>query len=208
MKLQLALDGSLQNSLAILDLVADKIDILEMGTPLLFQEGIRAASILHAQFPDLSLLADLKIVDAGQAEASIAFEAGCDYATVLGLASNATVEGALQAARGYGSTIMVDMLQVPDLLGRTRELIAVGCQLFCVHTAYDLHTSGATPFAELSQLRHALPDTALAVAGGIGPHNLSHVLPLQPEIVIVGSAITQAVDPRQAASAIREQIDS
>jgi len=208
MKLQLALDGSLQDGLAILDLVADKIDILEIGTPLLFQEGIRAASALHAQFPDLTLLADLKIVDAGQAEASIAFEAGCDYVTVLGFASDATVEGALQASRDFGSTIMVDMLQVPDLLSRTRELTTLGCQLFCVHTAYDLHTSGATPFAELSQLRHALPHAALAVAGGIGPHNLSHVLPLQPEIVVVGGAITQAVDPRQAAIAIREQIDS
>lgn len=208
MKLQLALDGSLHDSLSILDLVADQIDIAEVGTPLLFREGIGAVATIHDQFPGLTLLADLKIADAGQVEASIAFEAGCDYATVLGFVSNATVDGALQAARTFGSTIMVDLLQVPDLLTRTKELIALGCQLFCVHTAYDLHTSGATPFAELDQLRHALPHAALAVAGGIGPHNLSHVLLLRPEIVIVGSAITQAADPRQAAIAIREQIDS
>jgi 3-hexulose-6-phosphate synthase len=207
MKLQLALDGSLRDGLSVLDLVADQVDIAELGTPLLFQEGISAVSTIHTQFPSLALLADLKIVDAGQAEASIAFEAGCDYATVLGIASDATVKGALQAAHTYGSTIMIDMLQVPDPLTRAEKLLALGCQLFCVHTAYDLHTSGATPFTELEQLRQAFPNTALAVAGGIGPSNLLHVLPLQPEIVIVGSAITQAADPRQAAMAIREQID-
>jgi 3-hexulose-6-phosphate synthase len=208
MKLQLALDGPLDDSLSILDHVADQIDIAELGTPLLYREGIGAAAEIHAQFPALTLLADLKIVDAGQVEASIAFEVGCDYATVLGIASDATVAGALKAAEAHGAMIMVDMLQVPDPLGRARELMALGCQLLCVHTAYDLHTKGDTPFAGLRQLRQALPQTALAVAGGIGPHNLSHVLPLQPEIIIVGSAITQAADPRQVVIAIREQIDS
>jgi 3-hexulose-6-phosphate synthase len=208
MKLQLALDGPLRDSLSILDLVADQIDIIEIGTPLLYREGIGAVAAIHGQFPNLTLLADLKIVDAGQVEASIAFEAGCDYVTVLGIASDATVAGALRAAKEHGSMIMVDMLQVPDQLKRARELITLGCQLLCVHTAYDLHTMGDTPFAALSELRNALPQVALAVAGGIGPHNLSHVLPLRPEIVIVGSAITQAADPRQVAIAIREQIDS
>jgi len=208
MKLQLALDGTLQESLSILNIVADQIDIAEIGTPLLYREGIGVAGVIRNAFPNIPLLADLKIVDAGLAEASIAFEAGCEYATILGIASNITVSGALQAMHKYKNTLMVDMLQVPDLLTRTRELIALGCQLFCIHTAYDLHTAGATPFADLSQLRHALPQTALAVAGGIGPHNLSHVLPLRPEIVIVGSAITQAANPRQAAITIREQIDS
>jgi len=208
MKLQLALDGTLRESLSILDLVADQIDIAEIGTPLLYREGIRAATEIHNQFPSLTLLADLKIIDAGQAEASIAFEAGCGYVTVLGLASDTTVAGALQAARSSGSILMVDMLQVPDQLDRTRALIALGCQLFCVHTAYDLHTTGATPFNDLRQMRQAFPKVALAVAGGIGPQNLSYVLPLRPEIVIVGSSITQADDPRQAVVAIREQIDS
>jgi 3-hexulose-6-phosphate synthase len=208
MKLQLALDGPLRDSLSILDLVVDQIDIAEIGTPLLYREGIGATAAIHAQFPALTLLADLKIVDAGQVEASIAFEAGCDYVTVLGIASDATVAGALQAAEKHGSMVMVDMLQVPDQLKRARELITLGCQLLCVHTAYDLHSTGDTPFAALSQLRNALPQVALAVAGGVGPHNVSHVLPLRPEIVIVGSAITQAANPRQAAIAIREQIDT
>jgi 3-hexulose-6-phosphate synthase len=208
MKLQLALDGPLNDSLSILDLVADQMDIAEIGTPLLYREGIGAAAAIHDQFPSLTLLADLKIIDAGRIEASIAFEAGCDYVTVLGIASDATVAGALRAAEEHGSMIMVDMLQIPDQIQRARELIRLGCQLLCVHTAYDLHATGDTPFAALSQLHHALPQVALAVAGGIGPHNLSHVLPLRPEIIIVGSAITQAADPLQAAIAIREQIDS
>ena len=45
--------------------------------------------------PTATLLADLKIVDAGELEAQIGFDAGADIVTVLGVAHDVTIQGAL-----------------------------------------------------------------------------------------------------------------
>ena len=73
LRLQVALDGDLEGSRSILQKIRPYIDIAEVGTPLIFREGLRAIHVLHEAFPDLSVLADLKIVDAGKHEATLAF---------------------------------------------------------------------------------------------------------------------------------------
>jgi 3-hexulose-6-phosphate synthase len=102
MKLQVALDGGLEDSLAVLRAVYDYIDIAEIGTPLIFREGLHVARVFRQEFPALTILADLKIMDAGKHEAALAFEAGCDFVTVLGVTQDKTVRGALKAAAGFG----------------------------------------------------------------------------------------------------------
>jgi 3-hexulose-6-phosphate synthase len=42
------------------------------------------------------------------------------------------------------------------------------------------------------------------VAGGIGLDTIDAVVALEPAIIVVGSAITKAADPAEAARAIRE----
>jgi len=206
MKLQVALDGDLASSRAILTQVHEFIDIAEIGTPLIYREGMNAVRILRADYPQLTLLADLKIMDAGEEEAAIAFEAGADIVTVLGVAHDNTVRGAVAAARQFGKQVLVDMLQVGDLAGRGLELLALGCDYLCIHTAYDLQHSGATPFAHLQHLREALPDGPLAVAGGVKPDTLDSLLVFKPEIVVVGGAISRAANPAEIARRMYERI--
>lgn len=204
MKLQLALDDTFEGGLAILAMAHPYIDIAEIGTPLLCREGIAAARRFRSAFPNLPLLADMKIVDAGEQEAEIAFQAGCDCVSVLGLAPQETIHGALRAARRNSGEVMIDMLQVPDLVPRARALLALGCHLLCIHTPHDLVDTGADPLRELKGLRDALPDAPLAVAGGIGLDALPAIAALRPQVVIIGSAITGASDPAAAARAMRQ----
>ena len=208
MKLQVALDGPIDHSLAILQVIHPYIDIAEIGTPLIYREGIGAALRVRQAFPDLTLLADLKIMDAGEDEAIIAFTAGCDIVTVLGLAADVTVRGVLAAAQDFSRQMMVDMIQVPDLEVRSRELLEMGCHLLCVHTAYDLQTDDSTPLDDLRCLRRSLPGAPFAVAGGIGMNTIDEVVKLAPKVVVVGAAITGASDPAQVAQAIRRRINS
>ncbi len=207
MRLQLALDGDLDSSLAVLQAVHSYIDIAEIGTPLVYREGIAAARRLRESFPELTLLADLKIMDAGAEEAAIAFEAGCDIVTVLGVAQDETLKGALDSARRFGKEILVDLISISDPAARVPALLAMGCHYLCVHTAYDLRAT-QSPLEHLQQLRRRWPEARLAVAGGIKLSNVDAVLALNPEIVVVGSAITTADDPAQVACAFHERIMS
>ncbi len=206
-QLQIALDGELSVALDILAQAHPFIDIAEVGTPLVFREGMSALRAFRAAYTRLTIVADLKIMDAGEAEADIAFDADADVVTVMALASDATIEGALRSARRHQKQVMVDLMQVPDLLERARQLLALGCQLLCLHTAHDLQSAQASPYAQLAQLREALPAAGLAIAGGVKLPALEHILPLSPQIIIVGSAITATSDPRYAAQQFRERIN-
>ena len=76
-KLQLALDRvDLSGVMAVLQEVGDLVDIVEIGTPVIIREGVRAVAETKRAFPKMEVLADLKIMDAGEYEASIAFDAG------------------------------------------------------------------------------------------------------------------------------------
>lgn len=208
MRLQLALDGRFDDSLEILTQVSTYVDIAELGTPLILREGLSAAGRLRQAFPDTTLLADLKIMDAGEEEAALAFDAGCDIVTVLGVAHDRTISGAVRAARSRGRQVMVDMMQVSDMVSRARGLLELGCDYLCVHIAYDLQSSQQSPLTDLRRLRGALPDASLAAAGGIKLETIETVAALNPAIVVVGGAITRAANPAQAASRIRERMNA
>jgi 3-hexulose-6-phosphate synthase len=207
MKLQVALDGGLEDSLAVLRAVYDYIDIAEIGTPLIFREGLHVARVFRQEFPALTILADLKIMDAGEHEAALAFEAGCDLVTVLGVTQDKTVRGALKAAADFGRQVMVDLMQVRNLVPRSRKLLDLGCHCLCVHTAYDLQTPGISPLDDLARLRESFPAASLAVAGGLSPASLSALKPYHPDIIIVGGAIVTATNPAQVARAMRAEMD-
>ena len=208
MQLQIALDGTLAESLTVLEAAAPYVDIVEIGTPLVLREGARAIEQIKTAYPDLPLLADFKIMDAGEEEAAIAFESGADIVTVMGMTQNSTITGAVMAARRYDGKIMVDLMSVSDSVRRGKSLLAAGCDYLCVHTAFDLHTNGASPLENLRFLRTQLPHAPFAVAGGINHQTIDAIAALNPAIVVVGSAITGASDPAGAACRLKERMNT
>ena len=71
MKLQIALDTlTINECIELLDDVKDYVDIIEVGTPFLLEEGNKPVRIFKERYPNLKILADTKIMDAGELEAS------------------------------------------------------------------------------------------------------------------------------------------
>ncbi|MBE3072478.1 MAG: orotidine 5'-phosphate decarboxylase [Acidobacteria bacterium] len=211
-RLQLAIDFlEADGAEALLAKVRDLIDIVEVGTPVIIRDGVGTVRRLHGSFPDLSILADLKIADGGRFEASLAFEAGARIVTVMATAADVTVAEAVHAAREHGGEIMVDLMGVKDIARRAAQVERLGVHYVCVHTAVDEQRAGARvvgrALAGLRAVSRALRTAGTAVAGGITPVTARELAPLAPSIVIVGSGITRAVDPRAAAAAIREALD-
>jgi 3-hexulose-6-phosphate synthase len=209
MKLQLAIDLlDVQGVQTLLEEVIDLIDIVEIGTPLILQEGMAFVRKIKASYPAATLLADLKIVDAGELEAQIGFDAGADIVTVLGLADDVTIQGALDAARKRGKQIMVDLISVKDVQKRVRELEMLGVDHVCVHTAFDVQSQGRNPLEELRLVEMVRNKAQIAVAGGIKPETLRKALSYHPDIVVVGSFVTGHPEKRQATLEIKRLLES
>ena len=106
MKLQLALDDiTLDDAVELLDKVHTYVDIIEVGSPFIIEEGMRPVRIFKEKYPDCEILADTKIMDAGEYEAEETFKAGADYCTVLGVTDTLTIEGCVKAAKEYGNDL-------------------------------------------------------------------------------------------------------
>lgn len=85
MKLQAALDTlTLDECLDLLRETHGAVDVAEVGTPFVIEEGMAPVKAIKAAFPQIEVLADAKIMDAGEFEADKCFEAGADIVTVLG----------------------------------------------------------------------------------------------------------------------------
>lgn len=169
---------------------------------------MKALHAIRERYPQLALLADLKIMDAGEEEAAIAFEAGASYVTVLGVTQDKTIEGAVRSAQRYAGKIVVDMMQVANPLERGQHLIELGCDLLCLHTAFDLQSQHESPYSQLAHLNQHIDRSHLAIAGGIQQNNLHHILPFLPAIIVVGGAITRSAAPAQSAAHIRKAIET
>lgn len=207
MKLQLALDDlSLEQAIALAERVRDHIDIIEAGTPLIYGYGMAAVRALKERFPEKLVLADMKIMDSGALETEEAMDAGADYVTVLGVSEDATVKNCLEAAARYGREVVVDMICVPDLPGRIRELEALGVQGLAVHTGVDQQAAGRTPLDDLRLMTACVRRAKISVAGGIRPGTAAEYAACRPEVLIVGGGIVHAPDPVAAAAAIARQL--
>ena len=205
MKLQLALDlVTLNEALAILKEVHDLVDIVEVGTPWIVREGVAPLKAIRAAFPDATLLADTKIMDAGRQEALYALEAGADIVTVLGVADDATIRAATAEAHRLGRKILADMINVSNLERRAREIDRLGVDSICVHTGFDVQCAGRTPVEELRLVSRAVSRRIVAAAGGVNLANIAAVAAERPAVVIIGGGITGQPNKREVAAKMRE----
>lgn len=198
-KLQIAFDMiDPEQAGKLLTQVKEWVDIVEVGTPLIKAVGVKAVVALRKMAGDKLFCADLKTMDAGRLEAELAFQAGADMITVLGLSSDVTISAAIAEAEKRGKHVVADLIGVPDKAARAQELARLGVHYLGVHSGYDEQTQGADPLADLRRLSN-LSSLPLAVAGGIGLHNIAAIAVCRPAIIIVGSKITAAADPAEAA---------
>jgi len=179
---------------------------LEAGTPLIKSEGVEAIRKLRAEFPAHTIVADMKIMDAGRIEVESAAKAGAGIIDVLGTATDATIAECLQAGKNYGAKIAVDLIAVADPVARAKQVEALGADYISVHVAIDEQMRGRDPFAILAEVSRAV-HVPVGVAGGINSETAAAAVAHGASYVIVGGAITKALDPAAATREIRRALD-
>jgi len=206
MFLQIALDMlHTKDAMHILEKVAEYVDIIEVGTPLLKHEGIGIVRKIRNEYPEHQLLVDLKTMDVGEYEANFAFDAGGDIVTVLGVAHIETIKGAKKAAQHHHKKVMVDLIGTSNRTQKLKQLETLDIDYLGIHSGIDQQQIGQSPLQDIHDVKN-VTKTPLAIAGGINLNNISDAAAHQPSIIIVGGAITGSDQPAWVARSMKELI--
>ncbi|MDX2031886.1 MAG: orotidine 5'-phosphate decarboxylase / HUMPS family protein [Blastocatellia bacterium] len=210
MKLQLALDTpDLTHELDLAGKVAAYVDLIEAGTPLLIREGIRVVRELRRRHRGRPIVADIKVIDAGEPIAELAFAAGASVVTVLGSAPDSLIDRVVRSAGRYDGQVMADSLSVQDIPARARQLRDLGVNSICVNRR-GFKREKLSREEKLQNLGELLKQIELPVylAGGIDIPELTLLRDLPLAGVIVGAAIAEAPSPIDAARKMRAVLDA
>ncbi|MEO6529781.1 MAG: 3-hexulose-6-phosphate synthase [Specibacter sp.] len=206
MKLQVAIDLlTTEDALELAGKVAEYVDIIELGTPLIKAAGLSVVTAVKKAHPDKIVFADMKTMDAGELEADIAFKAGADLVTVLGSADDSTISGAVKAAKAHNKGIVVDLIGVADKAARAKEVRALGAKFVEMHAGLD---EQAKPGFDLTGLLRAGEESRVpfSVAGGVSLTTIEAVQRAGADVAVAGGAIYGAADPALAAKQLRAAI--
>jgi 3-hexulose-6-phosphate synthase len=206
MKLQVAMDLlTVDDALELAGKVAEYVDIIELGTPLIKAAGLAAVTAVKQAHPDKIVFADMKTMDAGELEADIAFKAGADLVSVLGSADDSTIAGAVKAAQAHNKGIVVDLIGVANKVARAKEARALGAKFVEFHAGLD---EQAQPGYDLRGLLSAGEEARVpvSVAGGVNASTLQAVQRAGADVAVAGSAIYSAADPALAAKELKAAI--
>jgi 3-hexulose-6-phosphate synthase len=113
------------------------VDWLEVGTPLLAFEGVRAIGALSHAFPGVPVLADFKMMDGVRKYVLATAEQGGHLASICGVASDASIRAAVKAGQEAGVRVVVDLYAAPDKVERATEVEAMDVDIVYVHFGAD-----------------------------------------------------------------------
>lgn len=181
-------------------------DWIEAGTPLIKSEGMQAVRSLRDHFPQVTIIADMKVADTGAIEVEMAAKAGADIVCILAEADDAVVAEAVRAARLYGIRLMADLINARDPKARALQLESMGVDIICAHVGIDQQMTGKDTLDLLSTLAGTVR-IPVAVAGGIDAESAGEAVRHGAGIVIVGGWIIRSADVTASTRKIRAAMD-
>jgi 3-hexulose-6-phosphate synthase len=179
-----------------------KAIILEAGTPLIKSYGVDSIRLLRSIPGSGPIIADTKTMDTGRLELSLAAEAGADAVTVLSLAPDETIAEMVDEGEKRGVAVIGDLIGHPNPIEGAKKLIGNGVHIVLFHIGIDVQKKmGITATSRADLVRRIKQEIGgvIAVAGGIKPGETSSLADAGADIVIIGTGITRAKDPRNAA---------
>lgn len=208
-KLQVALDVyDKDEAIQIVKEIANEIDVIEIGTILCLSEGMHAIRKMRTNFPDKTILADVRIVKAGSKIAEMAFEAGANWVTVMSYATEDTVDAVVKTAKKYNGDVQIELCEGWDY-DLVRSLREKGIEQFIYHRSTEVvdQSSASWSAGELTLVDELTGmGCKLSVTGGIKATDIPRFEGKNLFIIIAGRAICQAENRQKAAQSYNEAL--
>ncbi len=199
MKLQLSFETpDLNKALDIAEQTQEFADVFEIGSLLLAHHGIEAVKQFRAHFPEMTLLADIKVVDRPKAFVEACIKAGANWITVLSGTSKSVIHRACSTAHDNNAKIMLDLIDASSLGQSALEAKSLGVNALLFHKPIDQ----ANELAFLDDWDMVAGNTELPVyvSARITRQTIQDVFRVSPSGIVLSDAILEADNPREEAA--------
>lgn len=207
MKLQVSFDViDLQQALHVASQVAPHVDILEVGTILIYHNGIQAIEAFKKQFPDKTILADAKIADRAKDAVTLLADAGADWITVIAGTGKQVIHTACTTANALNKKIMLDLLDSASVGQSALEAKNLGVDALLFHQPYDEKQS--LVFLDKWEMIKGNTELPIFISANITRSTIDEITRLKPAGIIIGQSITDAQNSGTEAAHFRQVIDT
>ena len=199
MKLQISFDVTdLDNAIDLAKLVADHCDILEIGTLLIYKNGVAAVERFRETFPKKTLLADTKIIDRGKEAVATMASAGADWVTVMAGTGKEVIHSASTMDHQRNVKVMLDLVDSGSPGQSALDAKNLGADALLFHQAYD--EKDALILLDKWEMIRGNTTLPIFVSAKITRTTILNILNIKPDGIVVGKSITDADDPAQEAA--------
>ena len=195
MKLQIAFDlTDLNKALAVAEKIEDQVDIFEIGSLLIYKYGETAVRTFKEKFPQKSLLVDAKIVDRSKDAVPLFAQAGAEWITIMAGAHRTTIHTGCTIAHDLGKKVMLDLLDAssPGQSALEAKSLGVDALIFHKPSVEEQHMI----FMDRWDMVRGNSPLPIFISAHVTRENISEVVDIKADGLIIGSAVVNAADPR------------
>jgi 3-hexulose-6-phosphate synthase len=207
MKLHIAFDlTDLDHALSIAQAINHYADIFEVGSLLIYKNGMQAVSRFKQQFPNKTILADVKIADRAKETAILCSDAGADWITVLSGTRHNVIHSGCNAAHERGKKVMLDLIDASSLGQSALEAKSFGVDALLL--TIPSQDSSQLTFLETWDMVKGNTPLPIHISGNISLETLPTLIDLNPAAIVIGKEITSAAKPAAEAEKFYKLIHS
>ncbi len=196
MKIQISFDG-LDNdrNVYIAQQVGQYADIIEIGSLPIFKYGIECIKDFRNALPKQDLFADTKIVDRGRDVTSLFSQAGADWVSVMAGTHSQIIHGVCSKAHDLGKKVYLDLLDAKAPGQIVVEAKSLGVDAILFHQPHEKAHAISVSFAEQWEMVKGNTDLPIIISSSVTRETIDFMLTLNPDGLIISSAITESNDP-------------
>lgn len=195
MKLHIAFDiTDLDKALEVASKIEDQVDTFKIGSLLLYKYGTVAIERFQNKFPEKPLLVDAKIIDRAKDIVPLLAQAGADWITIMAGAHRTTIHTGCTIAHELGKKVMLDLYDSssPGQSALEAKSLGVDALIFNKPSVEEQHMI----FMDRWEMVKGNTQLPIIISAHITRENISEILSVKAEGVIIGSAVVNATDPR------------
>lgn len=206
MKLQVAFDTTtIEQALEQAVALQEYIDIVEIGSLLLYAYGTSAIERFREVLPQHQLLADMKIVDRGKEATQVALKAGADWVTVLAGTGKSVIHATCTTAHEARKRVMLDLIDASSPGQSALEATSLGVDALLFHKPADDEDPHLS-FLERWDMVRENTKLPIFISVPVSAAHAQSIIELRPNGIVVSKPITDSSDPLTEIKRFRELI--